>query len=463
MKKITDLQLREKAKLNELNAIFAKHRDPATGDFNATDSETLNSIKSLNAEIEGIQAEIKTAQEMYDIELRAKTASSGHPLNNGIRFEGTEAAGGTVIAKNEKGEVSILEQEGAGLLDRKTRAEINTGAYKTAFANYIRLKGMHNLGEFDRKALQVGVDSQGGFLVPDEMLARIIQRDPAPTSIAGLVTRLTTSRDSLTIPRVNYTDTTNSANSIYTTGIRVTKTGEVPSSSTVHRVTEPAFGQIRIPVHTFMLSMPLTNDMVEDAGFPILNWASQKFSETIDLLYDNEILNGTGIGGPKGIVTSIGTGTDDVSSVVSGNSSALTADGLIDLNYSIPPQYLMNTRYVMSYRDAAKALAKLKDSQNRYLFNMGGASDGGLQGRRPDTLLGAPIVYSEFMPAIAANAYPLLFGDFTGYYHVARTGFAVQILSELYAETNQLMMLGRLRFGGQVAEPWKINAQKIST
>ncbi len=76
-------------------------------------------------------------------------------------------------------------------------------------------------------------------------------------------------------------------------------------------------------------------------------------------------------------------------------------------------------------------------------------------------LLGYDVNYSGFMPSPAAGTYPVIFGDLSGYYLVNRVGFSIQVLRELYAETNQILLLGRLRFGGQVAEDWKIKVQRV--
>lgn len=66
------------------------------------------------------------------------------------------------------------------------------------------------------------------------------------------------------------------------------------------------------------------------------------------------------------------------------------------------------------------------------------------------------------MPNVAAGAFPLIFGDLRGYQMVRRIGFSVQVLRELYAEVGQIALVGRVRFGGQVTEPWRMRALKVS-
>ena len=50
----------------------------------------------------------------------------------------------------------------------------------------------------------------------------------------------------------------------------------------------------------------------------------------------------------------------------------------------------------------------------------------------------------------------MVFGDLSGYYLVHRVGFSIQVLREVEALRNRLVLVGRMRFGGAVAEPWKL-------
>lgn len=380
------------------------------------------------------------------------------PATGEVKTAGMTPAGVSIVGRNIEqpgNQLSVVYEEGALGLDEKTMKHISTKDYKMAFRKYLRSKRDSDLSLAEMKLLQEGTDTAGGFLVPDDIQSRVIQKAPTPTRVAGYVSRLQTSRDRIVFPKVNY-----AADDIYTSGIRVKWTGEVPSSATTHRVTDPLFAQVGIPIHTAMLSMPLTNDMIEDSAFPIVQWSADKFRETIDLLYDNMILNGSGQGQPAGILLNPG-GADQPAVVNSGDANLLKADGLINLTYALPEQYDENARLVFNKTSTGAAIALLKDSNNRYLFARG-ITDDGLAVGRPTSLLGYPFNYSGFMPNVAANAYPIVFGDFRGYFLVERVGFSIQVLREIYAETNQQLLLGRVRIGGQVAEDWRLKIQKVS-
>jgi len=111
---------------------------------------------------------------------------------------------------------------------------------------------------------------------------------------------------------------------------------------------------------------------------------------------------------------------------------------------------------------AKRTIDKLKDQQLRYLFAYG-YQDSGLAGSRVDTLLGYPVVYSGLMPNVANNAYPVISGDWSGYYLVNRLGLSIQVLLERYAENNKVGLVGRFRHGGRPVENWKLIAHKVST
>jgi len=326
--------------------------------------------------------------------------------------------------------------------------------YASAFEGYLR-KGIDKLGPNDKKTLSDGVDTAGGFLVPEDYHVELIKKIATNAAIRPNARVVTTSRDMAQWPRVNYT-----SDDKYTSGVRLTWTGEIPASSTAHRVTDPVFGLHSIPVHTAMASLPLSNNLIEDSAFDVMGISSDLLAEAFALGEDDVFVNGTGSSRPKGILQDIDE-TDGPAKVVSGSASALTADGLIDLAYALPAQYERNAKWYMA-KSTAKAIRQLKEATtNAYLWPIS-AQVGGF-GAAGEELLGYPVVKDEFVPAIAANAYPIIFGDLMGYMIVDRVGFSLQRLSELYAETNITLLLAKKRVGGQVVEPWRIKVQKVST
>lgn len=355
----------------------------------------------------------------------------------------------TIDAKSRR----VLESRGYNLEDKQIAA-CSTRAYKLAFTEYVRKKGLRNMGMDAVRALSEGADTEGGFTVPTEFIAQMIEREPAMTSLQNQVTTLNVGSDRVVMPKNKY-----SASDLYTTGVRAAWVDEKTGPSSEADASD--FGNITIPIHTAMMYHDVTKNLIEDSAFDIVGWLTGKFSETTDVLTESVVVSGTGIGQPAGILMNP-NGTDQPAQVVSGDANLLTADGLMDLTYSLLGRYVDNARFVFNRLSTEKAIAKLKDSQNRYLFAYGDLDRSGLVSARPATLLGFPIISSDFMPNVAANAYPIIFGDLRGYYLARRIGFSIQILEEIVATANKVRVLGRVRLGGQVAEDWRLKIQKVS-
>lgn len=378
---------------------------------------------------------------------------SSNPADVASRQQGVEFEGNSGAIEVDKRTREIMESRGFDLTDKQMSA-ISTRSYKLAFREYLR-KGIGGLGMDAVRALSEGSDSEGGFLVPGEFLAKMVEREAAATQVQGQVTTLTTGSDKLTMPKNAY-----SASNLYTTGVRVQWVDEKTGPTSEANATD--FGNITIPIHTAMMYHDVTKNMIEDSQFDIVGWLQAKFQETADVVTENVILNGSGIGQPEGILLNP-NGTDQPATVVSGSAATVTADGLLDLTYSLLGRYTNNARFVFNRTSTEKAIAKLKDSANRYLFASTVVNGDALATARPTSLLGFPFISSDFMPDLAANAFPIIFGDLKGYYLAKRIGFSIQVLNEIVATSNKVRVLGRMRIGGQVAEDWRLKIQKCST
>lgn len=442
------------------------------------DETLLAEMRTLNAELEPLGGEITELRALvsgaesagrnagtapFRMEMQGATnerANEESARTGGARVEAfTRSEGDGTLHIYEQNGQRIHEYDGF-VIPEKTFLAINEKSYDRAFRIYLAKGGkVADLDGFDRRLLEVGDDGAGGFLVPADYQRRILERKPGVTKLRDNVSIITTGSDNVIIPQVVYEA---SDKDQYPNGVRVTWSGEVPSSSTVHRTATPQFGQVQIPVNTAMMSHPLTLNMVEDSFTDITGWLCDKFQTAVQLTEEAEIISGPGTSGRiQGILATVGA-TGGVQQIVSGNASALTADGIMDLAYSLPAQYDDDAHFYMNKTSTARQISKIKDNDARYMFATGN-NDDRLASARPKELVGYGYSYSSFMPDVAANANPLLFGNAKGYSLVRRVGFSIKILTEVYYEQNQLVAVGRLRIGGKLTEPWMMLGQKVST
>ena len=117
-------------------------------------------------------------------------------------------------------------------------------------------------------------------------------------------------------------------------------------------------------------------------------------------------------------------------------------DGLLNAKYSLKGQYWNRADWIF-HRDAMKQISKLKDGEGQYLWRES-VRDG-----EPDRLLGRPIMMSEYAPnTFTTGLYVGILGDFSNYWIADAVDMQVQVLKELYAETNQTGYIGRLSTDG---------------
>jgi len=428
-----------------LSAIVAKGEN-ATAEELAKAIEYSDAITEIKGRIQSIRELSEKAQE-YDAWLNVPETNAGvHPGGATLLGDG-RASGGATVGRGADGKSALFSLDGECLISEKELQVRKDPAYKAAYMQYIR-----SGGRVESKALAEGSDASGGYWVPEEMLERIIEKKPTPTRLGDLVQSLPTSRDALTIPKVKYT-----TDDLYSTGIRVIAAGEVPANSTAVNVNFPdttgnnQFAAERFQVYTQMMAQPVSNDMLEDALFPVNSWMADKFRETILLYKDNMILNGLGVNQPTGILLNPG-GANQPAVVAMGNP--ITGDGALSVSLSLPEQYEEGARYIFNKTSTYKTLRLLKDGNSRYLFGEG-YQDSGMAPGRAKELGGYPYIFSGFAPNVGANAYPILFGDPSGYIWVDRVGVSIQVLREISALTNQTVILARFRVGGGLAEDWK--------
>jgi len=330
---------------------------------------------------------------------------------------------------------------------------VQAKGYAPAFEAYLR-KGLSDMGPQDRKTLSVGVDTAGGFLVPEDLQTEMIRKIATMAVMRQLCRVTQTSRDVSTWPRINYT-----TDDIYTSGVRLTWTGETPATATTHRATDPVFGQVSIPVHTAMASMPITNQLIEDAAFDVQGIATDLIGEAFALGEDNVFINGTGAAQPMGLLAQAedeGPAAEHL-----GATDVPTLAGLLNLEAALPSQYERGAAFLARKATLSVLRQAAQTTSGQLLW--AASMPGGYLQPQPPTMLGYPVYKSEFVPAIASGAYSLIFGQFSGYYIVDRVGLSVQRLSELYAETDITLLLARRRVGGYCVEPYRFRLGQMSS
>jgi HK97 family phage major capsid protein len=132
---------------------------------------------------------------------------------------------------------------------------------------------------------------------------------------------------------------------------------------------------------------------------------------------------------------------------------------LLDLRAAVPPQYWSGASWLMN-ATTASSVDNLVDSQKRALLLLEGAN---MPPGAVGTIKNRPVFVDQFVPDIAANDYPIIFGDLSGYIIAERVGLTVQVVNDATtARQNTRVLLARRRVGGFLAEAYRLRVLKAA-
>ena len=275
-------------------------------------------------------------------------------------------------------------------------------------------------------ALQVGTDSEGGYLVPDEFERTLVQALEEENIFRQLAKVIQTSSGDRKIPVVA---TKGTASWIDEEGAFVES--------------DDAFSQVSIGAYKLGTLIKVSEELMNDSIFDLESYISAEFARRIGAKEEEAFFTGDGSGKPLGILAASGGAETGVTAV---SATAITADELMDLFYSLKAPYRKNAVWVLN-DSTIKAIRKLKDNSGQYLWQPS------LVAGTPDTNLGRPVKTSAFMPAIGASQKTIAFGDFQYYWIADRQGRSFRRLNELYAANGQVGFLGTQRVDGKLILP----------
>ena len=304
--------------------------------------------------------------------------------------------------------------------------------YRTNFWNMMRSKTpMPQVVN----ALQIGTDSEGGYLVPDEYERTLVEALEEENVFRQLAKVIRTSSGDRKIPVVA---TKGTASWIDEEG--------------AYLESDDSFGQVSIGAYKVGTMIKVSEELLNDSVFDLEAYISREFARRIGAKEEEAFFTGDGSGKPLGVLAATGGAETGVTAA---SATAITADELIDLFYSLKAPYRRNAVWVLN-DSTIKAIRKLKDNQGQYLWQPS------LTAGAPDLLLGKPVRTSAYMPAIAADAKTVAFGDFSYYWIADRQGRSFKRLNELYAATGQVGFLASQRVDGKLVLPEaiKVLAQK---
>lgn len=386
-------------------------------------------LKELREQRAKIVADMRSLLTLAETEKRASTPEE--TAKHEELFNKTEELRKAIVSEERQVE---LDRELATKNDDEARARAGEQPDKAA---ELRLKGFRNWlkgsagdGMAEFRALSVGTDTEGGYLVtPEQFVAQLIKTVDNMVAIRRRATVIPVpTAQSLGVPTLE----ADPADADWTIELQ---TGNEDSTM--------AFGKRVLHPHAFAKRIKVSNDLLRKSLLPAESIVMQRLAYKFAVTEEQGFMTGTGVGKPLGVFVASADGIPTTRDVSTGNTTtAITFDGLIEAKYSVKSQYWAKSNWTF-HRDTVKMITKLKDGDGQYLWRPS------VREGEPDTVLGHPMDISEYAPStFTTGLYVGLFGDMSFYWIADAMNMQMQRLAELYAETNQVGFIGRQEVDG---------------
>ncbi|MFH2475515.1 MULTISPECIES: phage major capsid protein [Citrobacter freundii complex] len=375
---------------------------------------------------------------------------------NDKRLEAVEQEKGKLAGEVEtlNGKLSELDELKSALEEELKQVKRPAGGpqskaaseHKTAFIGFMRKGKDDGLRELERKALQVGVDEDGGYAVPEEL----------DRTILNLL------KDEVVMRQEATTITVGGANYKKLVNLGGTASGWVGETDARPETDASKLGQIEPFMGEIYGNPQATQTMLDDAFFNVEDWINSELA--IEFAEQEEIAftSGNGTKKPKGFLAYASTLDPDktrafgtLQHILSGAAAGVTADAIIKLVYTLRKVHRNGAKFMMN-NNSLFAIRILKDSEGNYLWRPG------LELGQPSSLAGYGVAENEQMPDIAADAKAIAFGNFKrGYTIVDRIG--TRILRDPYTKKPFVGFYTTKRTGGMLVDSQAIKLLQIGT
>ena len=331
------------------------------------------------------------------------------------------------LANEERNMISVASEETNKVLDKAAKSEVE----ERAFANFLRT-GLTSFSDTETRADVNLSKGDNGVVIPTTIADRIIS---TVKNIAPII-----QGSDLYDVKGDLVFVVDDESSNKTTCAYVTEFQELES-------TTGKFKSVTLKGEIAGVLTKVSKSLISNAGFDIVNYVVTKVAESIAQFLENEMLNGT---------TKIQGLLIAEHAVTAASATAITADDLIDLQFTVPQVYRGNGVFIMN-PDTFKACAKLKDNEGNYILNKDLTNGYGY------TLLGRPVYESDNMPKMATGNKVALFADLKGYAtKIAGESAEITVLQERFATQYAVGVAGYVEVDGKIVDQQRIAVLKMA-
>ena len=291
-----------------------------------------------------------------------------------------------------------------------------------------------------KPTMQEGDDEQGGYLVPTEFMATLLEKQQETAVIRSRATYIPMQTNAIQIP---YVAESSRASSLFG-GIIIYR----PAEAAQKTASKPAFGRLQLTLKKLIGLVDVTDELLEDSPISIAPLVSRMFGQAVNFTEEEDFINGTGVGQALGILNA---GCLVSVAKEAGQAAATIVFANITKMFSRlhPPSY--SNAIWMANMGCFPQLAAL----NLAVGTGGGPAwlpANGLSGQPYNTLMGLPLFLTEHCQALGTVG-DIVLADWSQYLIGGKAGGGLQTASSmhLYFDYDKTVYRFVLRYDGQ---PW---------
>ena len=417
----------------EVKSLIEK-QGQAWEEFKKTNDELIKA-KADGKAVSDIEA--KLAKISTDMDNIAEVKAQVEDLMKKMQRPAADAKDVEALASEVKSFNSMMRAE-YQLKGKQIPADLDVDAYKhykSAFFKVTAGVQMDSLSQEERKALSAGSDPDGGYLLPQSTVGRMVKKLYEQSTMRQLATVMPISTDKL--EGIVDNDEADAG--------WVSELGTRSASDT------PQVGKYEIAAHEMYAMPKASQKIIDDAATDVEAWLAGKVADKFARVEGAGFTTGNGVGKPRGLFAYGTAATGDVTRAwgtfehvltgANGDFHTTKADPLQDLIGALKDQYLQNASWLMR-REVRTKIRKLKEAtSDRYLW------EPGMQAGQPDRLLGYACKVDQYVPTLATGSLSLAFGDIKEAYTIVdRLG--VRTLRDPYTAKPYVVFYSTKRTGG---------------
>lgn len=242
-----------------------------------------------------------------------------------------------------------------------------------------------------RNAMSTTTGSEGGYTVPSEVAAMVVD---ALKNYGGM-------------REVAQILTTASGNPLsYPTSDGTSEVGEIVAENAAATGADITFGTVSVnPYKYSSKKIALPWELVQDSAIDVVQFVVDRLATRIGRITNTHYTTGDGSSKPYGVMARASSGKVGVT----GHTTTVTYADLIDLIHSVNSAYRRRARLMLADSSLA-VLRKMVDTTGRPIWTPGDAES--ITNGIPGTLCGYQYTVNNDVAAMAANAKSIAFGDF---------------------------------------------------